>query len=96
MELSSVVKNVDTHTNEIINIYQCLLKEFIKSKEICLLELERNKQNELIINFLHYDDSYKTNNKLIQIFEVYPESFERLKNYIVEVLRSNRKIKKGA
>ena len=29
-----------------------------------------------------------TNNKLLQIFEIYPESHERLKNHIISVMRA--------
>ncbi|BGE83041.1 hypothetical protein [Staphylococcus petrasii] len=79
-----------------INIHQSLVAEFVLSSECCHLEIERDSKGQLIISFLHYHDSYKTNNKLIQIFEIYPESHERLKNLIIEVLRGKRKIKKGA
>ena len=50
----------------------------------------------LSINFLHYPTVTKQNNKLVQIHEINPDSHERIKNLIIEVLRGHRKIKKGA
>lgn len=88
--------NLREHERNMLNIYQQLTEEFALSTQRCLLEIERNHRGYLIINFLHYHDSYKTNNKLIQIFEIYPETHERIKNLIIEVLRGHRKIKKGA
>ncbi|MCE4992086.1 hypothetical protein BSZ10_11395 [Staphylococcus aureus] len=76
-------------------IYKELIDEFLVSSERCLLEIERNNNDQLIINFLHYSDKYKTNNKLIQILEIYPDSHVRLKNLVIEVLRGRKIIQKG-
>lgn len=81
---------------KMFKLFQTLFNEYQKSDQRCLLEIERGQDNQLIINFLHYHDSYKTNNKLIQIFENKPETHERIMNTIIEVLRGYRKIKKGA
>lgn len=78
------------------NIYLELVHEYFKSNQKCDLGLARTFDGELIIEFLHYHDHYKTNNKLIQIFESKQESHERLKNLVIEVMRGQRKIKKGA
>ncbi len=42
-----------------------------------------------------FDEFKKTNNKLLQILEVYPESHERMKNYIISVMRGRILVKKG-
>ncbi|HDT6305216.1 hypothetical protein NW943_03620 [Staphylococcus aureus] len=76
-------------------LYQQLFDEFKKTNENCLLEIEQTSTSQIIINFLHYHDSYKTNNKLLQILEVYPESHERMKNYITSVMRGQILVKKG-
>ena len=76
-------------------LYQQLFDEFKKTNENCLLEIEQTPTSQIIINFLHYHDSYKTNNKLLQILEVYPESNERMKNYIISVMRGQILVKKG-
>lgn len=76
-------------------LYQQLFDEFKKTNENCLLEIEQTSTSQIIINFLHYHDSYKTNNKLLQILEVYPESQERMKNYIISVMRGQILVKKG-
>lgn len=76
-------------------LYQQLFDEFKKTNENCLLEIEQTSTSQIIINFLHYHDSYKTNNKLLQILEVYPESNERMKNYIISVMRGQILVKKG-
>lgn len=76
-------------------LYQQLFDEFKKTNENCLLEIEQTSTSQIIINFLHYHDSYKTNNKLLQILEVYPESHERMKNYIILVMRGQILVKKG-
>ncbi len=55
----------------------------------------RHQPHRLLLIFLHYHDSYKTNNKLLQILEVYPESHERMKNYIISVMRGQILVKKG-
>ncbi|ARJ30145.1 hypothetical protein ACUXKH_000075 [Staphylococcus epidermidis] len=78
------------------SIYLELVHEYFKSNQKCDLGLSRTFDDELIIEFLHYHDHYKTNNKLIQIFESKPESHKRLKNLVIEVMRGQRKIKKGA
>ncbi len=85
----------DTERN-ILNIFKTLFDEYTLSNQRALLEIERNHHGYLSINFLHYHDSYKTNNKLVQIHEINPDSHERIKNLIIEVLRGHRKIKKGA
>ncbi|MCQ1318987.1 hypothetical protein NNH70_06335 [Staphylococcus aureus] len=76
-------------------LYQQLFDEFKKTNENCLLEIEQTSTSQIIINFLHYHDSYKTNNKLLQILEVYPESHERMKSYIISVMRGQILVKKG-
>ncbi|HCW9472876.1 TPA: hypothetical protein OYF87_001202 [Staphylococcus aureus] len=76
-------------------LYQQLFDEFKKTNENCLLEIEQTSTSQIIINFLHYHDSYKTNNKLLQILEVYPESHEQMKNYIISVMRGQILVKKG-
>lgn len=76
-------------------LYQQLFDEFKKTNENCLLEIEQTPTSQIIINFLHYHDSYKTNNKLLQILEVYPESHERMKHYIISVMRGQILVKKG-
>ncbi|HBC4316352.1 TPA: hypothetical protein KEO75_000483 [Staphylococcus aureus] len=76
-------------------LYQQLFDEFKKTNENCLLEIEQTSTSQIIINFLHYHDSYKTNNKLLQILEVYPGSHERMKNYIISVMRGQILVKKG-
>lgn len=76
-------------------LYQQLFDEFKKTNENCLLEIEQTSTSQIIINFLHYHDSYKTNNKLLQILEVYPESHERMKIYIISVMRGQILVKKG-
>ncbi|CDR26552.1 phage protein [Staphylococcus schweitzeri] len=76
-------------------LYQQLFDEFKKTNENCLLEIEQTPTSQIIINFLHYHDSYKTNNKLLQILEVYPESHERMKNYNISVMRGQILVKKG-
>ncbi|HDC6168428.1 TPA: hypothetical protein O8429_001266 [Staphylococcus aureus] len=76
-------------------LYQQLFDEFKKTNENCLLEIEQTSTSQIIINFLHYHDSYITNNKLLQISEVYPESHERMKNYIISVMRGQILVKKG-
>ncbi len=76
-------------------LYQQLFDEFKKTNENCLLEIEQTSTSQIIINFLHYHDSYKTNNKLLQILEVYLESHERMKNYIISVMRGQILVKKG-
>ncbi|HDY4780096.1 TPA: hypothetical protein RQU14_000324 [Staphylococcus aureus] len=76
-------------------LYQQLFDEFKKTNENCLLEIEQTSTSQIIINFLHYHDSYKTNNKLLQILEVYPVSHERMKNYIISVMRGQILVKKG-
>ncbi|HHC9566757.1 TPA: hypothetical protein ACN2N1_001595 [Staphylococcus aureus] len=76
-------------------LYQQLFDEFKKTNENCLLEIEQTPTSQIIINFLHYHDSYKTNNKLLQILEVYPESHEWMKNYIISVMRGQILVKKG-
>ncbi len=76
-------------------LYQQLFDEFKKTNENCLLEIEQTSTSQIIINFLHYHDSYKTNNKLLQILEVYPKSHERMKNYIISVMRGQILVKKG-
>ncbi|HHC9823834.1 TPA: hypothetical protein ACN2IC_000496 [Staphylococcus aureus] len=76
-------------------LYQQLFDEFKKTNENCLLEIEQTPTSQIIINFLHYHDSYKTNNKLLQILEVYPESHERMKNHIISVMRGQILVKKG-
>ncbi len=76
-------------------LYQQLFDEFKKTNENCLLEIEQTPTSQIIINFLHYHDSYKTNNKLLQILEVYPESHERMKNCIISVMRGQILVKKG-
>lgn len=81
---------------EMYDLYQILFEEFKKTNQICLLEIEKTPRNKLIINFLHYHDRYKTNNKLLQIFEIYPDSHERMKNYIISVMRGQILVKKGA
>lgn len=78
------------------SIYLELVHEYFKSNQKCDLGLSRTFDGELIIEFLHHHDHYKTNNKLIQTFESKPESHERLKNLVIEVMRGQRKIKKGA
>lgn len=85
----------DTERN-ILNIFKTLFDEYTLSNQRALLEIERNHHGYLSINFLHYHDSYKTNNKLVQIHEINSDSHERIKNLIIEVLRGHRKIKKGA
>lgn len=76
-------------------LFQQLFDEFKKTNENCLLEIEQTPTSQIIINFLHYHDSYKTNNKLLQILEVYPESHERMKKYIISVMRGQILVKKG-
>ncbi|HCY8224314.1 TPA: hypothetical protein ACONPE_001706 [Staphylococcus aureus] len=76
-------------------LYQQLFDEFKKTNENCLLEIEQTSTSQIIINFLHYHDSYITNNKLLQISEVYPESHERMKNYIISVMHGQILVKKG-
>jgi hypothetical protein len=85
-----------TTRQKMYDIYQNLFNEFKNTDQCCLLEIEKTPKNVLIINFLHYHDRYKTNNKLLQIFEIYPESHERMKNYIIAVMRGQILIKKGA
>ena len=58
--------------------------------------LLKSKLNQIIINFLHYHDRYMTNNKLLKIYEKNPESHERMKNYIIAVMRGQILVKKGA
>ncbi len=84
----------DTERN-ILNIFKTLFDEYALSNQRALLNMNVIITN-ISINFLHYHDSYKTNNKLVQIHEINPDSHERIKNLIIEVLRGNRKIKKGA
>ncbi|CDR26469.1 hypothetical protein [Staphylococcus schweitzeri] len=81
---------------DMYELYQELFEELKKSNQTCILEIERTPRKEIIINFLHYHDRYKTNNKLLQIFEIYPESHERMKNYIIAVMRGQILVKKGA
>lgn len=73
----------DTERN-ILNIFKTLFDEYTLSNQRALLEIERNHHGYLSINFLHYHDSYKTNNKLVQIHEINPDSHERIKNLIIE------------
>lgn len=85
-----------TPRQKMYDIYQNLFNEFQNTNQCCLLEIEKTPRNELIINFLHYHNRYKTNNKLLQIFEVKPESHERMQNYIIAVMRGQILVKKGA
>ncbi|KAA9389618.1 hypothetical protein H6K86_06860 [Staphylococcus epidermidis] len=78
------------------NLYQELFEEFKKTNQNCILEIEYASQNQIIINFLHYHDRYMTNNKLLKIYEKNPESHERMKNYIIAVMRGQILVKKGA
>ena len=52
------------------SIYLELVHEYFKSNQKCDLGLSRTFDDELIIEFLHYHDHYKTNNKLIQILNL--------------------------
>ncbi|WP_368868370.1 hypothetical protein [Staphylococcus epidermidis] len=83
-------------TQKMFDLYEVLFNEFKKTNQTCLLEIEKTPRSEIIINFLHYHNRYKTNNKLLQIFEIYPESHERLKNHIISVMRGQVLISKGA
>ncbi len=91
--MMTTMKNVAN--KKMFVLYQQLFDEFKKTNENCLLEIEQTSTSQIIINFLHYHDSYKTNNKLLQILEVYPESHERMKNYITSVMRGQILVKKG-
>ncbi len=61
----------DTERN-ILSILRRYSNEYTLSNQRALLEIERNHHGYLSINFLHYHDSYKTNNKLVQIHEINP------------------------
>lgn len=81
---------------KMFDLYYALFSEFKETSQTCLLEIEKTSRNEIIINFLHYHNRYMTNNKLLQIFEIYPESHERLKNHIISVMRGQVLISKAA
>jgi len=85
---------VSSNKKKLYSVFARLFEEFKVSDQRCWLEIDRNK-NGIAINFTHWHDSYDSNNKWIAIYENHPESFERLKNHMVEVMRGKALIKKG-
>lgn len=85
---------MSSNLKKLYSVYARLFEEFKVSNQSCWLEINRNK-NGTSINFVHFHDSYESNNKFIAIYENNPESFERFKNHIVEVMRGKALIKKG-
>ena len=83
-----------SNQKKLYNVFARLFEEFKVSNQCCWLEINRNKKGESI-NFVHFHNSYESNNKFIVIYENNPESFERLKNHMVEVMRGKALIKKG-
>ncbi len=68
----------DTERN-ILNIFKTLFDEYTLSNQRALLKLNVIITDTYRLISLHYHDSYKTNNKLVQIHEINPDSHERIK-----------------
>ena len=83
-----------SNRKKLFSIFARLYEEFKNSQEDCWLEIVR-RNGKITINFVHFHDSYDSNNKWLAIYESNSDSSERLKNYIIEVLRKKRLIKKG-
>ncbi|WP_218696875.1 hypothetical protein [Mammaliicoccus sciuri] len=83
-----------SNRKKLFSVFARLYEEFKSSQEDCWLEIVR-RNGKISINFVHFHESYESNNKWLSIHESNPESSERLKNYIIEVLRKKRLIKKG-
>lgn len=82
-----------SNQKKLLSIYARLFEEFKKSEEDCWLEIVR-RNGKISINFVHFHEAYESKNRWLQIAERNTGSFERMKNYIVEVLRKKRLIKK--
>lgn len=83
-----------SNQKKLYSIYARLFEEFKSSDQKCWLEIVKS-ETQLSINFVHFHKSYESSNKWLAIYEHNPESFERLKNHIVEVLRGKTLIEKG-
>lgn len=83
-----------SNQKKLLSIFARLFEEFKTSDEDCWLEIVRSN-GKISINFVHFHKSYKGNNKWLANYEENQESFERLKNHIIEVLKKKSLIKKG-
>lgn len=83
-----------SNQKKLYSVFARLFEEFKISNQKCWLEINRNDLG-VSIHFVHWHDSYDSNNKWLAIYENNTESFERLKNHMVEVMRGKALIKKG-
>lgn len=83
-----------SNRKKLFSIFARLYEEFKNSQEDCWLEIVR-RNGKISINFVHFHESYESKNKWLAIYEENQESFERLKNFIIEVLKKKRIIKRG-